>query len=78
MTASCPGMTEKSAYHDPAPAGAFAVGVARLVGTSGSALSGGGDLSANRTISLSASPDSSSVVGTGRTIDTTAPLSGAI
>jgi hypothetical protein len=40
----------------------------RQISTSGAALSGGGDLSANRTIALSASPDSASVVGTGRTL----------
>ena len=40
----------------------------RTISTSGAALTGGGDLSANRTITLSASPDSASVVGTGRTL----------
>ncbi|MBI3933486.1 MAG: hypothetical protein HY316_02260 [Acidobacteria bacterium] len=48
--------------------GGSVVGTGRTIGTSGAALSGGGDLSANRTIALSASPDSASVVGTGRTL----------
>ncbi|MBI2820387.1 MAG: hypothetical protein HYX73_10440, partial [Acidobacteria bacterium] len=52
-----------------APSGGGSVlGTGRTIGTSGAALSGGGDLSANRTIALSASPDSASVVGTGRTL----------
>lgn len=42
------------------------VNTARSILTSGAALTGGGDLSANRTLTLSASPDSASVVGTGR------------
>ena len=40
----------------------------RTISTSGAALTGGGDLSANRTLTLSASPNSASVVGTGRTL----------
>jgi hypothetical protein len=52
-----------------APSGGGSVlGTGRTISTSGAALSGGGDLSANRTITLSASPDSASVVGTGRTL----------
>src|SRR5204863_3711342 len=43
----------------------------RLVSTSGTALSGGGDLSLDRTITLSQSPSAStSVVGTGRLVST--------
>src|SRR4029079_7452376 len=45
------------------PASAAVVGTGRQVATSGAALTGGGDLSADRTITLSASPNSSSVVG---------------
>src|SRR5438477_1186044 len=39
-------------------------------------MSGGGDLSADRTITLSESPNSSSVVGTGRTLTASTCLSG--
>src|SRR5206468_12455768 len=48
----------------------------RQVLTSGSAMSGGGDLSADRTITLSESPNSASVVGTGRTLTASTCLSG--
>ena len=51
-----------------ASGGGAPVGTGRTLSTSGAALSGGGDLSANRTLTLSASPDSASVVGTGRTL----------
>src|SRR5213079_1208472 len=59
------------------PASPAVVGSGRQIATSGAALSGGGDLSANRTITLSASPNSASVVGTGRQVATSgAALSG--
>src|SRR5262249_35206366 len=48
----------------------------RQVLTSGNAMSGGGDLSADRTITLSESPNSASVVGTGRNVSTSSPLTG--
>src|SRR6185369_11217573 len=52
-------------------------GTGRQVLTSGSALSGGGDLAADRTITLSQSPSaSSSVVGTGRQITAGTCLTG--
>lgn len=58
-------------------AAATVVGTGRTLSTSGAALTGGGDLSADRTLTLSASPDSASVVGTGRTVSTSgAALSG--
>src|SRR5439155_6285726 len=47
------------------PASTAVVGTGRQVLTSGAAVSGGGDLSADRTITLSESPNSASVVGTG-------------
>src|SRR5206468_7712580 len=53
------------------PVSAAVVGSGRQVLTSGTALSGGGDLSADRTITLSQSPSgSTSVVGTGRLVST--------
>src|SRR6059036_21351 len=53
------------------PVSAAVVGSGRQVLTSGTALSGGGDLSADRTITLSQSPSgSASVVGTGRLVST--------
>src|SRR6185295_11884350 len=58
------------------PASAAVVGTGRQVATSGAALTGGGDLSADRTITLSASPNSSSVVGTGRQVTAGTCLSG--
>jgi hypothetical protein len=58
----------------PFSAGA-GVPATRLVNTT-APLSGGGDLSADRTLSVSTSPSSGSAVGTGRMINTTAPLTG--
>jgi hypothetical protein len=47
----------------------------RLISTT-SPLSGGGDLSADRTLTVSTSPSSGSAVGTGRTLTATSPLTG--
>src|SRR5439155_10676760 len=56
--------------------GTSVVDIQRQVLTSGAALSGGGNLSADRTVTLSESPNSASVVGTGRNVSTGTGLTG--
>lgn len=57
------------------PSGQIPVGVTRTISTT-APLTGGGDLSANRTLALTTSPVSQTPVGVTRTISTTAPITG--
>lgn len=67
--------TDCTLFQTPSNA-ANVVGDTRAISVSGAALSGGGNLQADRTITLSESPNSASVVGTGRTITCGNALSG--
>jgi len=63
-------------YRTPS-GGGLVLGTGRQILTSGTALSGGGDLSANRTLSLSQSPaGAASVVGVTRAVNTQFSLTG--
>lgn len=57
------------------PSGQIPVGVTRTISTT-APLTGGGDLSANRTLALTTSPVGQTPVGVTRNIGTTAPLTG--
>lgn len=57
------------------PSGQIPVGVTRSISTT-APLTGGGDLSSNRTLALTTSPAGQTPVGVTRTINTTAPITG--